>query len=211
MQPAWREWWKHAIAAGLTLVAGFALSAGYSAAGRARPSFHDLRVNETEDYRGLVDAEAPQVVELARRLGSLEGAYGFVRDAIVFDPRASVSSPARTLAAGRASCLGKATLLASLYRAQGVPASDVRVVVGLVGYEGDLIEHAWVDLEYGSLCLQQDPTDLYGRHDFLRFPNDAYSREFAQREFYCFNDEGFALISQLNRFRDRQPGSFGRP
>jgi hypothetical protein len=205
MQAATRRWVKLGAAGCLTLVLGIALNARYSIADRAQPTFHDLRVNLPEEYSRLVDPDAPPVQELAHRLGTLEAAYGFVRDSIAFEPRASASAPARTLADGRASCLGKAALLASLYRALGVPASDVRVVVGLVGYEGNLIEHAWVDLEYRALCLQHDATDLYGVHDFLRFPGDAYAREFAQREFYCFNDAGFAVVSQLNRMRSRRP------
>ncbi len=68
-----------------------------------------------------------------------------------------------------------------------------------------LVDHAWVDLEYGSSCLQLDPTDLLGTHDFLRFPGQEYVRSFVSRELFCFNDEGFAAVSQLNRLRGRHP------
>ena len=70
---------------------------------------------------------------------------------------------------------------------------------------GSLLDHAWVDLEYGSLCLQLDATDLLGTHDFLQFPGDEYVRSFVSRELFCFNDEGFAVVSQLNRLRGRHP------
>jgi hypothetical protein len=203
-----RRWLPHAAAAALTLAAGFALGDRFGrlrADASRRASFHDIRVLPPEQFRSLVTPAAPEVTALARRLGTLEAAYLFVRDGIAFDPSSAADVPVGTLRAGRASCLGKAALLVSLYRALGVPADGVRVVTGQVPYEGELLEHAWVDLEYGSLCLQQDTTDLFGVHDFLRFPNQRYVDEFVQRELFCFNDQSFAAVSQLNRLRGRHP------
>ena len=200
-----RRWWPHAVAAAALLVFGFVLGDRSGDAEPVRPSFHDIQVVHPDDLQGLIDPEAPAVVALARRLGSLEAAYEFVRDRIAFEPSAPAGSPAQTLRDGRASCLGKATLLASLCRALGVPASSVRVFTGQVPLGDSLLDHAWVDLEYGSLCLQLDPTDLLGRHDFLQFSGGEYVRSFVSRELFCFNDEGFAVVSQLNRLRGRHP------
>lgn len=200
-----RRWLPHAVAALLTLAAGFALGDRFGDPVPPVASFHDMRVNHPESYQSLVAPAAPEIEALARRLGTLEAAYLFVRDEIGFDPSRAAGDPTDTLRQGRASCLGKAALLASLYRALGVPAYSVRVVTGQVPFEGVLLEHAWVDLEYGSLCLQQDPTDLFGVHDFLRFPNQRYVDEFVHREVFCFNDQSFALVSQLNRLRGRHP------
>jgi len=200
-----RRWLPHAAAAAATLAVGFALGDRFGEAEPQPPTFHDMRVNHPEDYTSLVTPAAPEIDALARRLGTLEAAYLFVRDGIVFDPSRAAGTPAEILRDGRASCLGKAALLASLYRALGVPAYGVRVVTGQVPFEGVLLEHAWVDLEYGSLCLQQDATDLFGVHDFLRFPNQEYVNGHVHRELYCFNDQGFATVSQLNRLRGRHP------
>jgi transglutaminase-like putative cysteine protease len=200
-----RRWWLHALAATAALAAGFFVGERSSDAEPARVPFHDIRVVHPEDFRTLIAPEAPELVALARQLGSLEAAYDFVRDRIAFEPSAPAGAPAQTLREGRASCLGKATLLASLFRALGVPASSVRVVTGQVALGGSLQDHAWVDLEYGSLCLQLDPTDLLGTHDFLRFPGQEYVRSFVARELFCFNDEGFAAVSQLNRLRGQHP------
>jgi len=200
-----RRWWLHAAAAVLTLAAGFLLGDRSSDAELVRPTFHDTRVIHPEEFQTLIAPEAPELVTLARQLGSLEAAYAFVRDRIAFDPSAPAGAPAQTLREGRASCLGKATLLVSLYRALGVPAGSVRVVTGQVPLGDSLLDHAWVDLEYGSLCLQLDPTDLLGTHDFLQFPGQEYVRSFVSRELFCFNDEGFAAVSQLNRLRGRHP------
>jgi transglutaminase-like putative cysteine protease len=200
-----RRWWLHALAATATLAAGFFVGERSSDAEPARASFHDIRVVHPEDFRTLVAPAAPELVALARQLGSLEAAYEFVRDRIAFEPSAPAGAPEQTLRQGRASCLGKATLLVSLFRALGVPAGSVRVVTGQVPLGGSLLDHAWVDLEYGSLCLQLDATDLLGTHDFLRFPAQEYVRSFVARELFCFNDAGFAAVSQLNRLRGQHP------
>jgi hypothetical protein len=204
-RPLLRRWGPHAVAAIATLAVGVALGDRLGEADTEPASFHDFRVNRPDEYRSLIDPGAPDVENLARRLGTLEAAYRFVRDSVDFDPAAAAEAPAETLRRGRASCLGKATLLVSLYRALGIPAADVRVVTGQVALNGELVEHAWVDLEYGSVCLQQDPTDLLGVHDFLQFPNNDYESAFVHRGLFCFNDQGFAAISQLNRMRGRHP------
>ncbi len=199
------RWWLHAAAAVAMLAVGFLLGDRDGDADPARPSFHDTRVIHPEDFQALIVPEAPEVVELARQLGSLEAAYAFVRDQIDFEPSAPAGSPEQTLRDGKGSCLGKAALLASLFRALGLPAESVRVVTGQVSFGDSVLDHAWVDLEYGSLCLQLDPTDMLGRHDFLQFPGDEYVRSFVSRELFCFNDQGFAAVSQLNRLRGRHP------
>ena len=200
-----RRWWVQAAAAALTLAVGFVIGDQSSDAVSVRPSFHDTRVVHPEDFQTLIAPEAPQVVDLARDLGSIEASYLFVRDRIAFEPSMPAGSPAQILANGRASCLGKATLLASLCRALGVPAESVRVVTGQVSLGGAVVDHAWVDLEYGSVCLQLDATDLLGTHDFLRFPGKEYVTSFVSRELFIFNDEGFAVVSQLNRLSGRHP------
>jgi len=200
-----QRWWPQALAAVALLAVGFILGDRSSDAEPVDPSFHDIRVIHPEDFQTLIVPEAPELAALARQLGSLEAAYGFVRDRIAFEPSASAGAPAQTLREGRASCLGKATLLASLFRALGVPAASVRVVTGQVQLGDSILDHAWVDLEYGSLCLQLDATDLLGVHDFLQFPGQEYVRSFVSRELFCFNDEGFAAVSQLNRLRGRHP------
>jgi hypothetical protein len=200
-----RRWWLHLGAAAATLAVGFVLGDRRGDADQPPPGFHDTRVIHPEDFQLLITPEAPEVVALARRLGSLEAAYGFVRDGIVFDPSVPAAEPRVVLRDGRASCLGKATLLTSLCRALGVPASNIRVFTGQVPLGDDILDHAWVDLEYGATCLQLDATDLLGRHEFLQFPGTEYVRSFVSRELFCFNDEGFAVVSQLNRLRGRHP------
>lgn len=167
--------------------------------------FHDMRVVHTADYVDLVDPDSEEVRALARNLGSYEEAYYFVRDAIRFDPGVPAGGPERTLRDAAGSCLGKAALLASLYRAMGMPSSAVRVVTGEIASADALVEHAWVEIEHDGVCLQLDPTDLLARFDFRQFPGIAYTEAFVRKEGFCFNDDGFAVISQLNRFRYGPP------
>ncbi len=200
-----RRWLPHALAAATTLGIGFVLGDHLGDAEPVPASFHDMRVLRAEDFQSLIAGDSPDVLQLARQLGTIEDAYLFVRDRIAFNPSLPAGTPSQTLRDGQGSCLGKATLLVSLCRALGVPADNVRVVTGQVAYEGAMLEHAWVDLEYGSLCLQLDPTDMFGIHEFLRFPNSSYVDSFVHRELFCFNDKGFAAVSQLNRLRGRHP------
>jgi transglutaminase-like putative cysteine protease len=190
-------------AAGFTLfVAGFLL-------GDRRPDplpdFHDTRVNHIPSYTSLVDPRHPDIRALARELKTPEQAYYFVRDAIVFDPSVPAAQPEETLARGVGSCLGKATLLCSLYRAMGLGADEVHVVTGDVAAEGDSAKHAWLNVDIDGRHLQQDPTELVGLFRFAEFPDGEYTRAFVQDESFCFNDRGFAVVSQLNRFRGGFP------
>ena len=168
---------------------------------RTRPTFHDMRVNRIPDLVSLVDPDDPAVRSLAERLGTPEAAYAYVRDRIRYEPMVPGTPPGEILRAGAGSCLGKATLLCSIYRAMGIPASDVRLIVGNIALPDRIIDHAWIDLEYRGGCLQQDPSGLLGIFEFGKFPGMEFTRYFVQEENYCFNDEGFAVISQLNRFK----------
>lgn len=188
--------------AGALAAGGFA--AGYLFRNRGestRSAFHDMRVNRIPDLVSLVDHDDPAVRSLAERLGTPEAAYAYVRDRIRYEPMVPGTSPREILRAGAGSCLGKATLLCSIYRAMGISADDVRLIVGNIALPDRLIDHVWIDLEYKGGCLQQDPSGLLGVFEFGQFPGMEFTRYFVQEEDYCFNDEGFAVISQLNRFR----------
>ncbi len=167
-----------------------------------QPSFHDIRVIHAEDYRSLVDPRDRAVRTLAGKLGTPEAAYAFVRDRIAFDPAFPAAPPGEIIAAGAASCLGKATLLCSLYRALGAGAGEVRVLTGEVRVGGRMANHVWIDLEFQGRCLQQDPSSLLGTFGFSDFPGVEYSRAFVLDEEFCFNDRGLAMVSQMNRFRE---------
>jgi hypothetical protein len=163
------------------------------------PTFHDLRTIDPADYVGLIDPYSPEVAKYAARLGSLEEAYSFVAEKIKFVPHASPASPDQTIERGEGNCLGKAVLLTSLYRALGVPSEEVRIIRGVVMSAGGPAEHVWVDIEHKGNCLQQDPSGMLGDFGFDEYPGMSFSKRYVMIENYCFNDKGFALISQLNR------------
>jgi hypothetical protein len=173
---------------------------------RHRPTFHDMITTHTVDYRALIAPDDQEVQSRAKRFTSLPEAYYFVRDSIAFDPSTPTSTPSETLASGRASCLGKATLLCSLYRAMGVPPARVHVVVGEVTTPRFLSEHAWLEIDApDGACLQQDATTLLATFDFNAFPGNSYAEAFVRKEAFCFNDQGFAVVSQLNRMEGSHP------
>jgi len=161
-----------------------------------------MRINPVETYIDLIEPQAPDIVALAERLGSYEEAYRFVSDEISFAPFAPPGPVRETLRHGMGSCLGKAVLLASLYRALGLPAENVRIVMGLVITPDGPADHVWLDLEHRGACLQQDPSGMLGRFGFGQFPANRYVATYVMRENFCFNDNDFAVVSQLNRFRD---------
>ncbi len=193
--------------AALLLVAGAAGFHWGRSGPRPLPSFHDLRVNHPADYRSLVDSRCPVVKELADELATPERAYAFVRDHIRYTPMAAAARPRETLQAGQGSCLGKAALLASLYRCMGVPADSVRVMTGTVALGEEEAQHAWVDLEYQGRCIQQDPSTFLGVFGFADFPGSAFSDFFVTEEHLVFNDKGLALVSQLNRMPEFPPAT----
>ena len=169
---------------------------------RRSPDFNGIRVNHTIDYTGLVDPYHPYVKALAKELGSHEEAYLYVRDQINFEQWRPTSRPGAVIRDRAASCLGKAVLLCSLYRAMDIPSEDVFVVTGNVSSEQGDVEHAWVNLKHDGQNLQQDPTSLLGVFGFSDFPEKKYTQSFIRKESFCFNDYGFAVVSQLNRARD---------
>ncbi len=175
-------------------------SLGWNAAG-LKVGFHDITVREARDFTILVDHRSKAVRSLAATFGATEDAYLYVRDKIILDTTLPASSPDETIRTGTASCLGKAILLCSLYRAMGIAAEEVRVVMGELVVDGKTFDHAWLDFEIGSKCYQQDPSGLFAWFKHDSFPGTSFTERFARKESFCFNDKGFAVMSQTNRFR----------
>ncbi len=186
---------------GVTVIFGTGFILGEKMATR-HLDFANMRVNHALEYKRLIEHYSPDIKSLAERLQTPEEAYKYVRDQIQFEPWRSVERPSTIIREGAASCLGKAVLLCSIYRAMGVEPESTFVVTGQVASDGGTVEHAWVSLVHNGTHYQQDPTDLLGHFDFREFPERKYSRSFIRAEKYCFNDQGFAVVSQLNRMVD---------
>lgn len=167
----------------------------------APSSFHDMLVNHPHDFSGLITPKDKRVQALAAELKTPEHAYAYVRDRIMDDPSLPVTPPGEIIAQGRSSCLGKAVLLCTLYRAMGLPSSAVRVVIGEVSISRGIFDHAWVDMEHKGTCLQQDPTNILGTWSFDHFRGMAFVQAYVRDEECVFNDQNFAIVSQLNQFK----------
>ena len=202
----WAHFSSKGLAVAFSLIITFGL--GYLAASLNRTSdstFHDIMVSDPDDLPELITPGDSRVCGLAVKLQTPENAYAYVRDTITFDPSLPALPARDIIESGKASCLGKAILLCSLYRAMGIPASDVRVVTGELSHPSAIIDHAWVDLEYQGVCLQQDATNLIGIFRFDEFQSSMYTRSFVRKEGYAFNDRDFALISSLNLIKGTHP------
>lgn len=182
----------------LSFCCGFAVSSL-----RKRPplSFHDVIVNNPFELSALITPKDGRIKALAAELKTPENAYRYVQEHIVNDAADPAAPAGDILAAGKASCLGKAILLCSLYRAMGIPAADVRVVAGEVDIPGRIVDHAWLEMEYKGRCIQQDTTNVLGAFAFDQFKNTTYTEVFIRDEEYVFNDKQFAIVSQLNRMK----------
>lgn len=163
--------------------------------------FHDMRINPIESYVNLIDPADPEVVKFARQFKSFEEAYRFVAEEIKFVPYVPSGPVGETLRRRMGSCLGKAALLCSLYRAMGLPRENLRIVVGIVVTAEGFSDHVWLDMEIDGKCLQQDPSGMLGRFAFYDFPGNSYVDRFVMKETFCFNEDGLAIVSQLNRMR----------
>lgn len=197
------------IASFLSLAAGYllnevtpSLSVASAPVENVDPQFHDIRINSIETFPALIEPDDSDVVKLAKQFSRYEEAYHFVHHKISFAPFAPSGPVGGTLKHRTGSCLGKATLLASLYRAMGMPAEDVRIIMGIVVTDQGMADHVWLDLEVNGECLQQDPSGMIGRFAFAEFPGKRYSETYAMKETFCFNESDFAVVSQLNSMRN---------
>lgn len=190
------------LAAAVLLVA-LTFVAGYTLGDKEPPaiSFHDMVVNHADHLSLLVTPGDRRVKALAKELVTPQKAYLYLRDAIAFDPSLPVEPAGVIAEQKRASCLGKAVLLCSIYLAMGMDSNEVRIVTGEVEAGQGIIDHAWVEIEHGGKCLQQDSTDLLGKFTYDQFQGMAYTNAFIRRESYTFNDKGFAIVSRLNMMR----------
>jgi hypothetical protein len=188
-------------AVALLMVLTFA--AGYTLGDKdpSPPSFHDMIINHADGLSLLVTPEDSRVKALAEALKTPQNAYLYLRDSIAFDPSLPVEQAGTIAEQKRASCLGKAVLLSSIYLAMGMTSNEVRVVTGEVEAGQGILDHAWVEIEHNGKCLQQDSTDLLGKFTYDQFNGMAYTNAFIKRENYAFNDKGFAVISRLNMMK----------
>lgn len=148
--------------------------------------------------RSYVRPDDPEVQQLAEQLQTVEDIYYWVGQNIVpeIDPENSEwLYPAEAIQRRSGDCGDMASLLVSLFRAKGIPAENVRVVIGRptvvvyiddepVGFTGD---HAWVELLYHGRWLALDssvrptlPFDYYAEsshplsHKWTCWFNDKY-------------------------------------
>lgn len=164
-------------------------------------SFHDVIASNPLRLSQLITPNDKRIKTLAAELKTPENAYRFVQEKIL-NAAAEPALPAgEILEAGKASCLGKAILLCTLYRAMGMPASDVRVLAGEIDIPGSIVDHAWLEMEYKGRCIQQDASNILGTFAFDQFHESTYVQVFIRDEEFVFNDKQFAIVSQLNRMK----------
>jgi transglutaminase-like putative cysteine protease len=121
------------------------------------------------DAGTFIDSDNPAVVAFARksaagitdRRAAALRLYSTVRDTVIYDPYLNFADPANyrassVLAAGRAFCIGKATLLAACARVIGIPAR-----VGFADVRNHLTSRRFYDMIKTDTFMWHSYTELY--------------------------------------------------
>ena len=170
-----------------------------------RGAFDEMLVTHPQNLMELINKQDKRVRALAVELETPQNAYAYVRNRIQDDSSQPVPLLGEIISAGRASCLGKAVLLVSLYRAMGIPSASVRIVTGEISIPAGVFDHVWIDMEYNGSHIQQDSTNILGSFAFDQFQGDAYTQAYVRDEEFVFNDTHFGVVSQLNQFKGLHP------
>ncbi len=139
----------------------------------------------------------PEIVALAKRLGTPEAAYEFVRDDVKYSPYATSHVAANiVLQDRRGDCLGQSNLLASLLRAMGVPPDRVEVVFGSIWLDKLYVNHGWVEYEVDDKVWGLDSTIYLGRFGFRQWPRQDFYRRYKARARFVYDDTHSEIIYQ---------------
>ncbi len=139
------------------------------------------------------------VSSLAAGLAGPEACHDWVAQNVVYTPDNTLGReevwflPSDTLVRKTGDCEDFATLLCSLIRAKGVPASDVRVVVGTLQQDGEAFGHAWVELKHEGDWLPLEPTatgDYPPPFDYY----ETHAHPEVER-YYWFNDVSYEKLA----------------
>lgn len=149
----------------------------------------------------LVDAEEPEIKELATALNKPEEIYLFVRDKIEYSQDYTERRTASdVLNSKQGDCLGKADLLAALLLARGYTDREVFVNMGHITYDGVRRHHAWVEFNYKGKWLVLDSSQFLGKFEFERWDKEEFYQAYRARPYAEFND-GYAQVN----FKDKYP------
>lgn len=127
-------------------------------------------------YQLYVTPDDPAVQSLSREVYGLKGAYATAVDWVwisdqtlnhiaekwlkphefLLDTPGYASNPAKGRIAS--DCSEQANTLASLLRAEGIAPGNVRVVLGLVDFDGSIGGHAWVEVYEGGVWVPLEAT-----------------------------------------------------
>ena len=101
--------------------------------------------------------------------------------------------PRETIEWGKGDCEDQAILLCTLVRAIGIPASDVRIVVGLVSLGGGTA-HAWTEFKLGTRWYILESTcptcDYIKKSEYYEFFSPEIWGWFNDKEFYREESSG---------------------
>lgn len=149
-------------------------------------SSFEMKPGWPDDPTKYVQPSAPEVLEVAQQISSVDEVGNWVYQNIVYTPD-SISGfddlwqPAfYTIVRRTGDCEDIATLICSLLRAKGVPAENVRVVVGSFLRDGKPVGHAFAEIKI---------RDTYKNRDVWMPVNEILPQGITV--YWYFNDEFF--------------------
>ena len=95
--------------------------------------------------------------------------------------------PRETIEWGSGDCEDQSILLCTMMRMVGVPASNVRVVLGILHVSGGIGGHAWVEFNMGDTWYALESTSVY----FNYMEKEEYYSLFSPDIMGWFNDEEY--------------------
>ena len=95
--------------------------------------------------------------------------------------------PRETIAWGSGDCEDQAILLCTMMRIAGVPASNVRAVLGVIRFPGGTFGHVWVEFKMGDTWYALESTNRY----FNYMEKSEYYSQYSPYVMGWFNDEEY--------------------
>ncbi len=153
----------------------------------------------------VVKAKVEEVTRLSRTTGEKQQAiFEYVRKEITYVTEGNPKEwkypqpflqfkpefwqfPRETIEWGSGDCEDQSILLCTMMRMAGVPASNVRVVLGLLHVSGGVGGHAWVEFKMGDTWFALESTSVY----FNYMEKSEYYSLFSPDIMGWFNDEEY--------------------
>lgn len=157
-----------------------------------------LRVFDFKYSMVYIRPNDPGIQSLATSLEGPEAAYYFVRDEVAYDAMSVNYMASAVLQTGKGDCTGKANLLASLLRAEGVSENDVHVVLGTITHGEEPYTHAWVEFYNDNKWRVLDSSAYPSVYSFEEWDRESFYEHFGAVNWIEYNDKYSTIVEKVD-------------